>query len=122
MNHRDWQYLKPWLKQLRSVRLQIFIGLGLATATALFGIGLLSLSGWFITAAALYTAFDIYTPGAGIRFFAVTRTLSRYVERLINHDAVLKLQARWRVALFKRLQGRSLASLAPLRVATACNI
>ena len=53
MNHRDWQYLKPWLKQLRSVRLQIFIGLGLATATALFGIGLLSLSGWFITAAAL---------------------------------------------------------------------
>ena len=117
MNHRDWQYLKPWLKQLRSVRLQIFIGLGLATATALFGIGLLSLSGWFITAAALYTAFDIYTPGAGIRFFAVTRPLSRYVERLINHDAVLKLQARWRVALFKRLQGRSLASLAPLRVA-----
>lgn len=115
--HNDWQQLKPWIKQLKGLRWQLAVGLGLAIATALFGVGLLSLSGWFITAAALYSAFDIYTPGAGIRFFAITRTVSRYLERVVNHDLVLKLQARWRVALFKRLIGQSMARLAPLRVA-----
>ncbi|MBJ7266732.1 ATP-binding cassette domain-containing protein [Idiomarina abyssalis] len=104
MIKRDWRLLNPWLKQLSSYRSQLVIGIALALATALFGIGLLSLSGWFITAAALYVGFDIYTPGGGIRFFAVARTVSRYFERLLNHDLVLKLQASWRVALFRLLQ------------------
>ncbi|WP_322406297.1 ATP-binding cassette domain-containing protein [Idiomarina sp. PL1-037] len=104
MIRKDGRLLKPWLKQLSSYRVQLVIGITLALATALFGIGLLSLSGWFITAAALYIGFDIYTPGGGIRFFAVARTVSRYFERLLNHDLVLKLQARWRVALFRLLQ------------------
>lgn len=115
--HRDWQQLKPWVKQLKRLKAQLTVGLGLAIATALFGVGLLSLSGWFITAAALYSAFDIYTPGAGIRFFAIARTVSRYLERIVNHDLVLKLQARWRVALFKRLAGQPMARLASLRIA-----
>lgn len=117
MSTRDWRALKPWLKQLQPLKLQWIIGLLLALVTALFGVGLLSLSGWFITAAALYSAFDIYTPGAGIRFFAIGRTLSRYVERLINHDVVLKLQARWRVALYRRLQASTFAGLKLMRVA-----
>ncbi|RUO75246.1 amino acid ABC transporter ATP-binding/permease protein [Idiomarina seosinensis] len=104
MTRTDWRLLKPWLKQLNNYRLQLLLGVTLALVTALFGIGLLSLSGWFITAAALYVGFDIYTPGAGIRFFAIGRTLSRYLERLLNHDLVLKLQARWRVALYRLLQ------------------
>ncbi|MGM0430621.1 MAG: amino acid ABC transporter ATP-binding/permease protein [Pseudomonadota bacterium] len=116
MIKRDWRLLKPWLKQLSSYRLQLVIGIALALATALFGIGLLSLSGWFITAAALYVGFDIYTPGGGIRFFAVARTVSRYFERLLNHDLVLKLQARWRVALFRLLQKTPLHKTLSFRV------
>ncbi len=116
MIKRDWCLLKPWLKQLSSYRLHLVIGITLALATALFGIGLLSLSGWFITAAALYVGFDIYTPGGGIRFFAVARTVSRYFERLLNHDLVLKLQARWRVALFRLLQKTPLHKTLNFRV------
>ena len=119
MIRRDWRFLRPWLKQAKGTRWSLLLGLLLALATALFGIGLLSLSGWFITAAALYVAFDIYSPGAGIRFFAIARTVSRYVERLANHDVVLALQARWRVALFKRLQTQPLGRLLRLRVADA---
>ncbi|MCA1768150.1 MAG: hypothetical protein LC639_08145, partial [Idiomarina sp.] len=104
MKTSDWRLLKPWLKQLGSYRIQLLLGIALALATALFGVGLLSLSGWFITASALYIGFDIYTPGGGIRFFAIARTVSRYLERLLNHDLVLKLQAHWRVALFRLLQ------------------
>lgn len=116
MKRKDWHLLKPWLIQLNSYRLQLVLGIVLALATALFGIGLLSLSGWFITAAALYVGFDIYTPGGGIRFFAVARTASRYCERLLNHDLVLKLQARWRVALFRLLQKTPLHKSLSFRV------
>ena len=91
--------------------------------TVAAGIGLLALSGWFITttaiagtllAAGVSTSVDIYRPGGGIRFFAVARTASRYVERLYNHDTVLRLLADLRAALFAvltRLDGRSLGRL-----------
>ncbi|EKE87540.1 amino acid ABC transporter ATP-binding/permease protein [Idiomarina xiamenensis] len=105
---RDSQYLRPWLKQLLTQRRQLLLGMALAWLTTLFALGLLSLSGWFITASALYVGFDIYSPGSGIRFFAVSRTVGRYLERLVNHDLVLKLQARWRIALFKRLRQQPL--------------
>lgn len=113
----DWQALKPWIKQLGSYRVQVALGLLFALATVLMGVGLLSLSGWFITASALYVGFDIYTPGGGIRFFALSRTLGRYVERLINHDLVLKLQARWRIALYKSLQKQPIQRTLGFRVA-----
>lgn len=89
------------------------VGAMLAVATALSGIALLALSGWFITATALagsaialglVYALDIYLPGGGIRFFALSRTVSRYFERLYNHDTVLGQLARSRVALFSGLQ------------------
>lgn len=44
-------------------------------------------------------------PGGGIRFFAVTRTVARYVERLYNHDTVLRLLADLRGRLFAVLAG-----------------
>ena len=116
MKTSDWRLLKPWLKQLGSYRIQLLLGIALALATASFGVGLLSLSGWFITASALYIGFDIYTPGGGIRFFAIARTVSRYLERLLNHDLVLKLQAHWRVALFRLLQKTPLHKTLTFRV------
>jgi ATP-binding cassette subfamily C protein CydC len=75
--------------------------LGLITLVA--SIGLLSLAGWFISAAAiagLTTAtalnFNFFNPSAGVRFFALLRTGGRYAERLVNHDATLRLLAQLR--------------------------
>ena len=74
--------------------------------TLLFGLGLMALAGWFITAAALAApavaiagaiAFDFFQPSAGIRFFAISRTLSRYAERLVTHEATFRLLADLRV-------------------------
>lgn len=72
------------------------------------GVMLLSLSGWFITASALaglglIAALDVFTPGAGIRFAAITRTVSRYLERLVTHEATFRLLADLRLRLFDRL-------------------
>jgi ATP-binding cassette subfamily C protein CydC len=81
-------------------------------STLMAGLGLLALSGWFITATAitalawaagLNASLNLYAPGGGIRFFALARTASRYFERLVNHDAVLRLLADIRVELFRKL-------------------
>ena len=110
---------QPWLKSFYDHRWQWMFGFALALVTIIAGIGLLALSGWFITASALFITVNIYAPGSGIRFFAVTRTVARYVERLVNHDLVLKIQARWRIAWFKYFQRDAYQGLARFRVAHA---
>lgn len=106
--------LLPWLRLLKGHQLQLLAGLMLALAMVLSGLGLLALSGWFITATAVTAAawaagtnasLNLYVPGAGIRFFALSRTVSRYLERLVHHDAVLRLLADIRVRVFRGLAG-----------------
>lgn len=72
-------------------------------------VGLLGLSGWFITGAALaglaggaaIQTFNYLTPSAAIRLFAILRTVSRYVERIAGHEAALAALSRLRPALFR---------------------
>lgn len=97
------------LRLARPQRRKMVFGLLLAIVTALAGIGLLVLSGWFITAsavagatAATAVAFNFTSPSAGIRGFAVLRTGSRYAERLVTHDATFRFLAGLRVWLFRK--------------------
>lgn len=88
----------------------------LLAATWLSGIALLALSGWFITATALSGAgvlagLNIFTPSAGIRAAAVARTLARYGERVVGHEAVLRILASLRTQSFARI-----AALPPARL------
>ncbi|SFR45289.1 ATP-binding cassette, subfamily C, CydC [Marinobacter daqiaonensis] len=104
--------LIPWLRMLQRRRGRLMVGGLLLFVTILAGTGLLALSGWFITATALtgllmaagvQASLEIYAPGGGIRFLAVARTVARYLERLYNHDTVLRLVADIRVELFRGL-------------------
>ncbi|MFO7646810.1 thiol reductant ABC exporter subunit CydC [Halomonas campaniensis] len=101
--------LRPWLHLLDRRRGRLLAGAALLGLTLASAIGLLALSGWFITAtgltglllaAGVAASLDVYVPGGGIRFFAVSRTVSRYLERLYNHDTVLRLLADLRARLF----------------------
>ena len=104
--------LKPWLDLMLLDKKRLLVGALLLLATYLSAVGLLALSGWFITAtgvtalawaAGVAINLDIYSPGGGIRFFALSRTVARYTERVYNHDTVLRLLASLRVRLFKNL-------------------
>lgn len=104
--------LTPWIQLLLQRRKRLLVGVLLMALTAIAGIALLALSGWFITASALTglllaagvsVHLDVYIPGSGIRAFALTRTLARYGERLYNHDTVLRLLADIRIKLFSTL-------------------
>lgn len=82
-----------------------------AVAAALAAVGLLGLSGWFLTGAGLagvaggaaVLAFNYLVPSAFIRLLAVARTGGRYFERLLSHRAALKTLAAVRVGLAARL-------------------
>jgi len=91
---------------------RLYWGILWVVITAVSGVSLLMLSGWFITATALagiaisagiMLLFDMYMPGSGIRFFALSRTVARYAERVYNHDTVLRLIATFRVTIFEKL-------------------
>ena len=90
-------------------RRMLTYGTLLSFTTALAGIALLGLSGWFIAATSiagltLVTAltFDVFMPSAGIRLLAIGRTASRYGERLVTHDATLGVLAHLRERVFRR--------------------
>jgi ATP-binding cassette subfamily C protein CydC len=81
-------------------------------------VGLLGLSGWFISAAAfaglsLGTAylFNFFYPSIGVRLFAFTRTLSRYAERIVIHDATFRMLATLRLWFYRKIE-----PLAPARL------
>lgn len=80
----------------------------LLLTTMLAGVGLLGLSGGFLTAAALAGAaglgsgFNFFSPSAGIRALTMARIVSRYFEKLVGHDATLRIARDLRVWFFRR--------------------
>jgi len=93
----------------------LVLGILASLATLIANVGLLALSGWFITAMALAGAAGVsmnyFTPAAAIRAFAIVRTVGRYGERLITHEATFRLLARLRVWFYEHLE-----PLAPARL------
>lgn len=108
-----------FLALARPDRWWLRLGALLAVITLLSGIGLLSLSGWFITAGAIAGAagmgrqFNFLFASGGVRGFALTRTLGRYAERLATHEATFRILARLRLWVFEKS-----APLAPARLGT----
>jgi len=100
--------LFPFLTLWRRHRWQLILGVALATITLLASVGLLSLSGWFLAASAMAGSAGIYTfnymlPAAGVRGAAILRTVARYLERLVSHDATFKVLKHLRVTIFSKI-------------------
>lgn len=73
------------------------------------GVALLGLSGWFLTGASLATAalsFNLFAPSAAVRGLSFLRIGARYGEKLVGHDATLRVLGTIRAWLFRRLMPR----------------
>ncbi|OGT52068.1 MAG: thiol reductant ABC exporter subunit CydC [Gammaproteobacteria bacterium RIFCSPHIGHO2_12_FULL_42_13] len=106
------------LKQVLHARWKLLLGFSLSLLLALSSIALLAISGWFITASALagltaITAmqFNYFIPAGVIRLLAFIRILSRYFDRVVNHDVTLTLLSQWRVWFYEKLLPLSPAKL-----------
>lgn len=87
--------------------LGVLAGVAVIAANSL----LMAVSGWFIASMAVAgvtkLSFNYFAPSAAIRAFAISRTVGRYLERLITHGAALRLLSQLRVWLFLKFAPRS---------------
>ena len=112
--------LIPFLALYRRHFWLLTLGIVLAIVTLLASIGLITLSGWFLSASAVVGASGLYSfnymlPAAGVRGAAITRTAGRYFERLVSHDATFRVLQHLRVSTFSKLLPLSPAGLARFR-------
>lgn len=110
-----WQLAEPWIKQHWRLSL---LALFLALSTVFAGVGLLTVSGWFLTGAFLAgsaQAFNLFLPSALVRGMSMWRIASRYAERVCGHMVTLDLQAEIRTGSFARLAAFKPAQLAQYR-------
>ncbi len=97
-------FFKPHLSEVLSSVL-----LGAITISS--SIGLMGASAWLIVTAATHPNIAVLQVAiVGVRFFGLTRGISRYLERLVSHNLTFKILTRLRVWFYK-----SLVPLAPAR-------
>lgn len=118
--------LLPYLALYKRHKWMLSLGIVLAIVTLLASIGLLTLSGWFLSASAVAGVAGLYSfnymlPAAGVRGAAITRTAGRYFERLVSHDATFRVLQHLRIYTFSKLLPLSPAGLARYRQAN-CSI
>jgi len=101
-----------FLKLFKPYNFWLASGIFLSLVTSLASISLLTLSGWFITSSAIAgllapdgvaIAFNFMQPAAEIRALAIIRTLGRYAERVVTHEATFKVLAEIRSWFFAKL-------------------
>ncbi|QUM80710.1 thiol reductant ABC exporter subunit CydC [Moritella sp. 5] len=103
--------MNPLVRLMRLLKPQLplmLLGTLLSIITVMANIGLLAISGWFITIMAIaglsgVTA-NYFTPAAIIRFLAIVRTAGRYAERLLTHRATFNTLAALRYYFYTRLE------------------
>ncbi|QUM89236.1 thiol reductant ABC exporter subunit CydC [Moritella sp. 36] len=103
--------MNPLVRLMRLLKPQLplmLLGTFLSIITVMANIGLLAISGWFITIMAIaglsgVTA-NYFTPAAIIRFLAIVRTAGRYAERLLTHRATFNTLAALRYYFYTRLE------------------
>ncbi|MBO0980742.1 thiol reductant ABC exporter subunit CydC [Microbacterium sp. SD291] len=87
-------------------------GLIWGAVSAAAAVSLLAVSGWLIVSASIVDSLvPLSIAVVGVRFFAVTRAVTRYLERLSGHDAALRQLARTRADMVRRLIPLSPAGL-----------
>ncbi|MFD7503867.1 thiol reductant ABC exporter subunit CydD [Streptomyces sp. NPDC059850] len=100
----------------RGGRGRFLLALLLGSLALLSAVGLMAVSGWLISRASqqppvLYLMVAV----TATRAFGIGRAVFRYAERLVSHDAVLRVLAELRVAVYRRLERLAPAGLKETR-------
>jgi ATP-binding cassette subfamily C protein CydC len=97
--------MKPFVKE---ISLSILTGI----ITIGTGIGMLGTSAYLISYAALQPSIaELQVAIVGVRFFGITRSVFRYLERLVSHSVNLRLLAKMRVWFYRSLEPGAPANL-----------
>ncbi len=120
--------LIPFIKLLKNYTLWLLLGFLLTLVTIVCGLGLLSVSGWFLSGTAIAGlsqatawAYNFFTPATMVRGFAIFRTAGRWSERVVNHEAIFRQLARFRTWIFEALSPLSMLQLGNYHGGTLLN-
>ncbi|MDO4450123.1 MAG: ATP-binding cassette domain-containing protein [Moraxella sp.] len=99
-HHERFELRQLWTSQKTLWIISWVLGI----ITVLSVLGLVAVSGWFITmagvAGVLAIGLNYFAPSAMIRAFALSRTLARYGDLMVSHHAVFELLKELRVRFF----------------------
>ena len=98
--------LLPYIQQFKHAKTPLIIGVILMLTGLAASIGLMTLSGWFLSATAIAGAgalFNFFYPSASVRGLAIGRTAARYAEKVVTHDATFRVLAKLRVQVFSKI-------------------
>ena len=96
----------------RPVAVRIVLSTVAAVVAVAAAVALLATSGYLISRAAEMPPILLLTVAiVGVRFFALLRAVSRYVERILSHDAALRVLVRARRDFLARLVAAPNAAL-----------
>lgn len=107
MTREQNQWLRPYLRRYWG-RFALIIFLGMLTV--LCASALMFTSGFLISksAARPENILMVYVPIVLVRTFGIGRAVVHYVERLVGHDAVLRILSKMRVRLYRILEPQAL--------------
>ncbi|MGG4192773.1 thiol reductant ABC exporter subunit CydC [Paenibacillus jamilae] len=107
MTREQNQWLRPYLRRYCG-RFALIIFLGMLTV--LCASALMFTSGFLISksAARPENILMVYVPIVLVRTFGIGRAVVHYVERLVGHDAVLRILSKMRVRLYRILEPQAL--------------
>ncbi|OOF36376.1 heme ABC transporter ATP-binding protein/permease CydC [Rodentibacter heidelbergensis] len=98
--------LLPFIRLFSFSKWPLILGLILMILGLASSMGLLTLSGWFLAATAiagLGSLFNFFYPSASVRGLAIGRTVARYFEKWVTHDATFRVLANLRVKVFEKM-------------------
>lgn len=101
------EWIAPYFR-MYSGRFALYLILGILTL--LTASMLMFTSGFLISKSATmpYNVLLVYVPIVGVRAFGIGRAVIHYVERLVGHDAVLRILSKMRVRLYRILEPQAL--------------
>jgi ATP-binding cassette subfamily C protein CydCD len=100
----------------RHLRGRLVLALLLGSLALGSAVGLMAVSGWLISRASEQPpVLHLMVAVTATRAFGIGRAVFRYAERLVSHDAVLRMLAEMRVAVYRRLERIAPAGLGRTR-------
>lgn len=104
------------IESLRAHPARLVASVGAGAATIASSIGLLTVSAYLISAAALHPPLlDLTVAIVGVRFFGLSRAVFRYVERLGSHELSLQLLGNLRTRVARAIYRLGPAGVASFR-------
>lgn len=96
--------ISQFITYLRGFVWWVGLAILLGSLTIMSGVGLMGASAYLIVMAGFHPSIAVLQVAiVGVRFFGISRSVSRYFERLVSHSVNLRILEKIRISVFEQL-------------------